>query len=1735
MPDAIPGCFMINDRTARAWNQIHRGIAPRVCAVTLLLVAGLTGAARAQIGSGRPSGTKPDPDGDAHPNTILVGFRSSVSATSNREQAHAALGASCLHRFSRIPVDVVRIPPGAKRADLINAYKKRPDVAYAEPNYRIRIASIPNDTWFGDQWALRNTGQSGGTAGADIAVTDVWSSTTGSAAVVVAVIDSGIDYTHPDLKLNIWSNTAPTFGDVHGARWTDGDGTPTSGDPMDGFWHGTHVAGTIGGVGNNGVGVAGVNWRVKLMALKFLDDAGDGWTADAVAAIEYAVAKGVRISNNSWGGGGYSQALRDAIATAGAAGHIFVAAAGNAGTDTDQTPFYPASYDCDTIVAVASSDHNDARSSFSCYGVTRVDLAAPGQDILSTYLSNGYAWANGTSMAAPHVSGTAALLLANHPGTPWVELKAWLLEGARPRAAWAGYTVTGGRLHVGEAYRLANLPAGSDPVGNFSATVGEDPSQAILSWSNPDVPGFQQVVVRCSSSDYPARWDDGDAVYAGTAESFTQGGVTVSGSVYYSVWANYGNGVYSAPRYSSVSLVGNITPRLQISPAAIMVNASLGQRTERVLQVSNASGANTNLQFSLSASETSRAIAPAAVLETSAHDFTQLAKDAEYRSGELLVRFDAAVSTGAQRSQALEAVGGGTVKREFKLVPGLTVVTLPENMGMQTALTRLNQTPGIRYAQPNYRQKLLRTPDDPLYSSLWGLHNTGQTGGTPNVDIDAPEAWDASVGGEAVIVAVIDTGIDYAHADLAANMWRNPGEIPGNTIDDDGNGYVDDVYGYDFFNGDPDPKDDHDHGTHVAGTIGAVGNNGVGVAGVCWNVKLMALKFLSAAGEGYTDDAITCIQYAVANGARVLNGSWGGGPYEQPLKDAIDAAGAAGVLFVAAAGNDYSNDNDANPAYPASYTSDAIISVMSVTRTGEMSVFSNFGQQSVDVAAPGSGILSCKRGGGYISMNGTSMATPHVSGACALLWSINSGYSAQQIKDALISSADASLPGLCVAGGLMRLGAAVAAAPGWLRVDPVSVSDIVPGASTDITVTLDAGTLPAGTYQGVIRVASNDHFMPVTNVPVTLVILQDALTIQAGDGLVSSGDTGGPFTSSNTVYALTNAGAYTLSWSASHAQPWITVSPAGGSLAPGQGVPVTVALNLQAGQLAPGFFNDCVSFSNLTSMAVQRRNVALTVRERVLGRFAWDFIASTQYVGAPFGVTVTAQDTHGNLLDDFTGPVPLGAFASNPSSRDVVTGTSAWYFPFASWYHDARTQVIYLQSEVGGTALLTGLSLRVTQIPGQTLNAWTIRLKHTPQSAYAGSVWEGDSWVVALQTNITLTATGWVDFAFTTPFFYNGTDNLMVDFSFNNSSYTDDGLCWVTTVSSNRCLIFETDSQYADPLNWTGTWPAGSLTNRVPTIRLAAVAPVAMSPALSGDFVNGAWSGDVTVLQSASGTVLRADDGLGHAGASVRFDVVTLDLEEALDNASLTWTTGGAADWVGQTTVTQDGLDAAQSGMIGHRETTWMETQVTGPGEISFWWRVSSEANWDWLEFYVNEVLIDRISGETGWLKESVYLTNGTHTLLWCYMKDGLDLDLVGEDRGWVDQVVGPWVSVIPLAWLDQYGLARNGADDFVDTDHDGFTTWQEWFAGTVPTNAQSLLRLEGATPDPGSDGFRVRWQSVIGKRYWVGSCTNLHVPLQFDPFVSNVWGEVGGVTEILDTRPLPGPSRFYRVGVQSE
>ena len=327
----------------------------------------------------------------------------------------------------------------------------------------------------------------------------------------------------------------------------------------------------------------------------------------------------------------------------------------------------------------------------------------------------------------------------------------------------------------------------------------------------------------------------------------------------------------------------------------------------------------------------------------------------------------------------------------------------------------------IEYVSPDFIRKVSAVPNDQRYSELWGMSQSN------NVDINGPEAADKASFADTsdVIVGVIDTGIDFNHPDLKNNMWTNPQELSGvSGIDDDGNGVIDDIYGYNAINNSGNPFDDNKHGTHCAGTIGAKGNNGIGVAGVVWNVKIMALKFLSSSGSGSDSGAIKAISYAVSmrnRGGRlkVLSNSWGGSGYNPGLLDAINSANSAGILFVAAAGNDNKN-TDVNANYPSCYDAPNVLAVAAVNTDGSRASFSNYGANTVDLAAPGVGILSTVPGGGYASLSGTSMATPHISGVAVLAFSQSSQLSAVDVKNILMQSIKpiSSLNGLMLKAGI---------------------------------------------------------------------------------------------------------------------------------------------------------------------------------------------------------------------------------------------------------------------------------------------------------------------------------------------------------------------------------------------------------------------------------------------------------------------------------------------------------------------------------------------------------------------------------------------------------------------------------------------------------------------------------------------------------------------------------------------
>ena len=359
-----------------------------------------------------------------------------------------------------------------------------------------------------------------------------------------------------------------------------------------------------------------------------------------------------------------------------------------------------------------------------------------------------------------------------------------------------------------------------------------------------------------------------------------------------------------------------------------------------------------------------------------------------YAEGEVLVKFKKGVSFAAVNQVATQ--NALTMKKHFRLLSKLQgneyVLLRSSKKNTLDLLNDLNKNVSVEAVSLNYLREIDATPNDTRYSELWGMHNIGQTGGTTDADIDAPEAWDINTGSSGAIVAVIDTGLDYRHPDLAANVWVNALEQAGTAgVDDDGNGYVDDIYGIDpagtdGASPDTDPMDGYGHGTHCSGTIGAVGNNSLGVVGVNWNVKIMGLKFFDdAGGNGYDSFSIECIEYAIdqktnyAQNIVAINASWGGSGFDQLLKDAIDAAGTAGIVFCAAAGNGGSDDvgdnNDATPYYPASYTSANIIAVAATDDADLITGFSNYGLTSVDLGAPGAGILSTVPGR-YIPQSG---------------------------------------------------------------------------------------------------------------------------------------------------------------------------------------------------------------------------------------------------------------------------------------------------------------------------------------------------------------------------------------------------------------------------------------------------------------------------------------------------------------------------------------------------------------------------------------------------------------------------------------------------------------------------------------------------------------------------------------------------------------------------------------------
>jgi len=527
--------------------------------------------------------------------------------------------------------------------------------------------------------------------------------------------------------------------------------------------------------------------------------------------------------------------------------------------------------------------------------------------------------------------------------------------------------------------------------------------------------------------------------------------------------------------------------------------------------------------------------------------------------GEVLVKFRSGTTDASIRSVlsrrgavALDSLYDSREKKDL-----MSKVKIREGLDVIEAVSQFRLDPAVEHVQPNFKYRFFSSPDDPLYPELWGLDNTGQEvldiTGAQDSDIDAPEAWDIATGSSDIVIAVVDSGVAYSHPDLENNIWVNPGEIADDGLDNDGNDYVDDIHGWDFFDNDNDPMDDDPagHGTFVAGIIGAHGNNGVGTSGLNWNGSIMALKIGGSGGFGTTFAIVGAINYAAENSALVINASWGGYALDdQLLYDAIETAGDAGILFVASTGNAGSN-NDEIPSYPDGFDLPNIISVaatdqndgLATTNVAGATFSSNYGAISVDVAAPGVNILSTTIDG-YGYMEGTSAAAPFVTGLAGLILSLDPDLAVDELKGLILDGVDTKpgLAGMMVTGGrvnafnsLSLMLPAIGYAPtglnfiaiegganpdpqalsiwnsrhgllswsvshdaAWLSTDPVSGSST--GETGNVTISASAIGLAAGSYDAGITISVTGATSTSEMVPVSLTVTSSATPSDHDDG-----------------------------------------------------------------------------------------------------------------------------------------------------------------------------------------------------------------------------------------------------------------------------------------------------------------------------------------------------------------------------------------------------------------------------------------------------------------------------------------------------------------------------------------------------------------------------------------------------------------------------------------------------------
>lgn len=1063
----------------------------------------------------------------------------------------------------------------------------------------------------------------------------------------------------------------------------------------------------------------------------------------------------------------------------------------------------------------------------------------------------------------------------------------------------------------------------------------------------------------------------------------------------------------------------------------------------------------------------------------------------------------------------------------------------------------------FEFVEPDWIVQASVDPTDSAYldGTLWGLRNTGASGGTAGVDIGITNAgafsnaWDITVGSTNVVVAFIDTGIRYTHFDLSANVWQNP---------------VDGTHGINALLGTNDPMDDNGHGTHTAGTVGAVANNSHPHVGVNWLVRLMGCKFLSATGFGATSDAIKCIDFAVAHGAKVVSNSWGGGGFSRALLDSIVNARAQGALFVVAAGNE-SSDNDVVPSYPSGYNVDNVIAVAAIDRSAHLAGFSNYGRNSVHLGAPGVAIFSTSGGsdGEYQTLSGTSMACPHVSGVAALIAANNPNIGIVEWRQRLLTTTVpmAELAGKTTSGGRVNAYQALTAVPdGILEISVtasnglpliggttvaiyVSVSDLVPVANATVTSSGDANLTFLNDGLGP-DLAANDHiYTAFLAVPTHTNSISLAIAVSAPGKTNSTNTISFPvqmppandyfadrleIIGTDTTVQNSNVGASKEAGEPNHAGVsggtsiwWKWIAPTNGSFTIdtiGSSFDTVLAIytGTAVGSLTP-VVSDDDSGGNLSStvtfnvVAGTEYQIAVDGYAGATG-LAFVNLAPTAD-SAPFIMVHPANKTAAlgqaaAFSVAATGSLPL-SYRWFFNNLEIGGATNASFVINTVTTNNIGTYSVVVSNSLG-TATSSNATLSVLSAGTGFFDDFEPDIHQTNWSSFGGIVRAAKYGGSVSGVNSLWFAGDGSRFAATRPLntSFGGVISFNIRFS-DGASYPwenldlpldaivfeysiDGGSNWVNQIT------YDTTAYRSWTYQQTGIPPGAQTTNTMFRWRqlrndgnnfdhwalddVAFLIPTAATPpniisqptnqsASLGDsvifyvVVNGTaplsfqWRQNGTDLPGATNSSLklfnltngqfgtysvRVTNLLGSVLSSNASLALIPSMGEALNIPWLTWRSGGDAPWLVQTNVTYDGV-AGQSGVIFDNQESWVEASVTGPGTVTFWWKVSSEEcvppdngglPCDTLNFilYTSNVFspttLAFIQGTNrDWEQRTFGIPVGEQRLRWSYKKD--PFQSVGLDRAWLDFVTWTPTGVPPPFTFSSPGRQSNGNFQF--------------------------------------------------------------------------------------------------------